>query len=94
MDKDNIYRKRSCELCGNYAFEKHLGTEAALDGGYTRIENFEESGFGSMVITLWGLHSDNGNRQEFKLCPDCFSKIDHAIHDTIIQIKDGKGEGE
>ena len=81
---EEIYRKKECELCGKYAFEKHLGTSSVLDGGFTRIEKFEKSGFGVMVINLCEIKSD---RIELRLCPDCASEIVLAISNAVKEIK-------
>lgn len=81
---DEIYRKKECELCGSFAFEKHLGTNQALDGGFTRVEKFEKSGYGSLVVVAYGL---NFPRIELKLCPVCAEKLDTIITDSIKRMK-------
>ena len=87
MGKNEMYRKRKCELCGNFAFEKHLGTSQVLDGGFTRIEDFEKSGFGALVVNYWDITNVKETRVELKLCPECASKIDNAMHEAIEDLK-------
>ena len=87
ITKENIYRKRECELCGNYTFEKWLGTSAVLDGGYTRVEDFEKSGFGSIVVNYWDIAAIEDSRFEYKLCPDCAKKLDYYIRLKIEELK-------
>jgi hypothetical protein len=57
-----------------------------LDGGFTRVEEFEESGFGSIVINYWGIDSVKNTRFEYKLCPDCANKLDSFIHLKINEL--------
>lgn len=91
MNNNEIYRKRECELCGFFTFEKHLGTAAVLDGGFTRIENFEKSGFGSLVIVP---HDLEFSRIELHLCPDCAKKFEAVIDKTIKELTvDGEQDG-
>lgn len=85
--KDEMYRKRVCEICGKFAFEKHLGTKSVLDGGFTRIEEYEKSGFGSLVIVPYELENFKNSRMELKLCPDCAEEIDIAISKKITDLK-------
>lgn len=92
ITKENIYRKKECELCGKYAFEKWLGTSAVLDGGFTRVEDFEKSGFGSIVVNYWGITSLNNSRLEYRLCPDCAREIDVCIRLKIDELKTKKEE--
>lgn len=91
IDKD-IYRKRECELCGKYTFEKWLGTKAVLDGGFTRIEDFEKSGFGSIVVNFCDIDTVRNTRFEYRLCPDCARKIDSYIHSKIDELITKKEE--
>lgn len=86
MQGERFYRKRTCELCGKFTFEKHLGTSKVLDGGFTRIEDFEKSGFGSMVITYWGIENVKSTRVELHLCPDCAKQIDIALYKAIEEL--------
>lgn len=92
-----IYRRRECELCGAFTYEKHIGTSKILDGGFTRIEDFEPSGFGSIVINFWECKNLKNSRVEIKLCPACAGKLDKAIADAIRELKteaqDGKRKG-
>lgn len=85
--EEDIYRKKECELCGKYAFEKHLGTSNILDGGFTRNEKFEKSGFGCMIIDFWDMETPKNKRIELRLCPDCAGKIDRAISKVIKELK-------
>ena len=87
MENENIYRKRECELCGAYAFEKHLGTAKVLDGGYTRVENWEHSGFGAIVITFWEFKHIKNSRMEVKMCSACAEKLEKAIVDAVRELK-------
>ncbi len=95
MQGEHFYRKRTCELCGKFSFEKHLGTSKILDGGFTRIEDFEKSGFGTMVICYRGIENVKDTRVELHLCPDCAKHIDIALYKTIekLNIKEMVGEG-
>lgn len=91
MDKNNIYRKKECNLCGAFAFEKFNKIAKTLDGGFTTIEDWERSGFGSIVINYWNLDSVKIDRFEFGLCPDCAKELDDCIHSKIEEIKTRKG---
>lgn len=82
-----VYRKKECELCGKFTYEKHLGTGAILDGGFTRNEKFEESGFGTLVINYWGIKDIKDTRVELQLCPDCAKQIDLALYKAIEKLK-------
>lgn len=84
MIDNEMYRKRECELCGSFAFEKHLGTNQVLDGGFTRVEKFEKSGYGSLVVVGYDLPL---SRIELKLCPVCAEKLDTIITDSIKRMK-------
>ena len=85
--KEKIYRKRECELCGKHVFEKWLGTSAVLDGGFTRLEEFEQSGFGSIVVNYWDITAVKDSRFEYRLCPDCARELDTCIHSKIDELK-------
>ena len=87
MDKSNIYRKRECEICGASVFEKFLGVAKELDGGFTQIEDWEESGFGSVVIVYYDIKSVEDSRLEYKLCPDCAEKLNSYIRLKIEALK-------
>ena len=91
MEKDNLYRKKECDLCGKYAFEKWLGTNAVLDGGFTRVENFEASGFGSVVV-IFNNQSRETPRIECRLCPDCTKELYSFIHLKIDEMKTKEGK--
>lgn len=83
MQKSAIYRKKECDLCKNYCFEKHLGTAQILDGGFTRIEDWEPSGYGSMVVVWHGIKQD---RIDLHLCPSCAAKLEKAIQTAIKEL--------
>ena len=85
--QDELYRKKECDLCGKYIFEKWLSTKAVLDGGFTRVEEFEKSGFGSMVVVFWDIEGVNDPRIDLKLCPDCAKEIMLSISKTIAELK-------
>lgn len=85
--QDELYRKKECELCGKHTFEKWLGTKAILDGGFTRVEDFEKSGFGSVIVIFDGIESVNDSRIELKLCPDCAKEIMLSIAKPIAELK-------
>ena len=85
METENIYRKRKCNLCGSYSFEKYLGTEKVLDGGFTRIENWEKSGFGEMVAVFWEF--DGLDRVDVPLCRACAEKLYKVIGDTMEELR-------
>ncbi len=87
MDKNNIYRKKECEICGKYTFEKFIETKGEFDGGFTQIEEWEESGFGSMVVCYHSLAGVRDSRLEYKLCPDCAKKIDLSIYRKIAELQ-------
>lgn len=93
MKEDNLYRKKECELCGKYAFEKFIKTKAELDGGFTRIEEWEQSGFGSLVTVFHDIKDLKNSRSEFKLCPDCAKQIDFAIYNKVKELKKKYTEG-
>lgn len=86
MIDNEIYRKRGCQLCGAFVFEKHLGTNQVLDGGFTRVEKFEKSGYGSLVVVGYDLPF---SRIELKLCPECAEKLDKIIVDAIKSMRKG-----
>ena len=90
MDENNIYRKRKCDLCGAFTFEKFIKVAKELDGGFTQIEEWEKSGFGSMVVTYWDIESVKEGRLDYHLCPDCAEKIDSCIHSKIEELKKKK----
>ena len=92
MANEAIYRKRECDLCGDYCFEKHLGTAKVLDGGFTRIEQWERSGFGSMVTTFWEF--EHLPRMEVKLCSACAEKIHRSICDAMEEIRKDSQDGK
>ena len=41
METD-IFRKKVCAICGEVEWKPYIGTQA-LDGGFTKISNFEPS---------------------------------------------------
>lgn len=84
MKNEAIYRKRECDLCGDYCFEKHLGTAKVLDGGFTRVEDWEKSGFGSLVAVFWEF--DHLPRVAVKLCPACAEKLHKSICDAMKEL--------
>lgn len=90
MSKDEIYRRRCCELCGREAFEK-LINQSELDGGYTTVNHYELSGFGSAVFCWYDV--DIG-RKEYRLCPSCAERINNAITDTVEQIMKENNQNE
>ena len=85
--QDELYRKKKCDLCGKYTFEKWLSTKAVLDGGFTRVEEFEKSGFGSMVVVFYGIERDTSPRIDLELCPDCAKEIMLSISKTTAELK-------
>ena len=87
MVNENLYRKRECDLCHSYAFEKHLGTAQVLDGGFTRVENWEKSGFGAIVVNFWEFNHLKHSRMDIKLCSACAEKLRDAICDAIGELK-------
>lgn len=87
MNKDNIYRKKTCDLCGATTFEKFVKVVEELDGGFTQIEKWEESGFGNMVVNYWNIASVKEKRFEYSLCPNCANKIDSFLHSKIDELK-------
>lgn len=82
MDKRNLYRKKECEICGKQTFEKFIETTNVLDGGFTEINTWENSGVGYIVINLWELDESlkEFGRMQFEVCSDCTRKILKAIH--------------
>ena len=84
----DIHRKKECDLCGHYAFERYIST-TERDGGYTRIHNFEHSGFGTLVMIYYDINSVSETRREIKLCPECAKKIDDAMLTVIDSIVNG-----
>lgn len=87
INKNNIYRKRECEACGKYTFEKWRGTGVVTDGGFTTIDDWEQSGFGSIVVNYWDITSVDESRFEYRLCPDCAKKLDSCIHSKINELR-------
>lgn len=87
IKEENLYRKKECDLCGSYAFEKWLGTTKVLDGGFTQVESFEKSGFGSIVVSYWDMPSIKESRLEYQLCPDCAREINEMLYLTIDKLK-------
>lgn len=87
MNKDNIYRKKACDLCGATTFEKFIKVAEELDGGFTQIEKWEESGFGNMVVNYRNIVSVKEKRFEYSLCPNCAEKIDSFLHSKIDELK-------
>ena len=94
MANEDIYRKRECELCHAFAYEKHLGTAQVLDGGFTRIENWEHSGFGAIVINFWEFKHLKNSRVDLKLCSSCAEKLDKAISDAIRKLEKENRDGK
>ena len=87
IDKKNLYRKRKCDFCGAFAFEKYMKELASLDGGFTKVNEWEKSGFGSIVVSYWGVEDVKEGRFEYNLCPDCAKKLDSYIHSKIEELK-------
>lgn len=74
---DEIYHKRTCEICGNEVYEKYMG-ETDMDGGFTRVQNFESSGYG--IISIPG-------KPYITACPNCVQECTIFLnrrHDTFI----------
>ena len=98
MNEDNIYRKKECELCGKYAFEKFIKTAKELDGGFTRIEEWEESQNKSVNSIAIGEHIISLNKiKELKeeiievLSKDLdekFEKSEKEIESSLDEIKE------
>ena len=61
--------KTICDCCGKETFRLYTGEEV-LDGGYTRINNFEPLPNG------WRSRSEIG-----MLCPDCNREFDILLED-------------
>ena len=91
MMSEDVYRKRECDLCGKFAFEKYLGTSKVLDGGFTRVGKFENCGFCYFSV-VW--HDIDADWVDLKLCTDCAKKIDLAIHETINRLKRSDNNAE
>lgn len=65
-----IGRLLICERCGEKAFSKYVKTEE-FDGGYTRINDFEE-------IPGWDrAPKENGNYGT--LCPNCYLAYEQTM---------------
>ena len=96
MKTDNLFRKKECDICGKFTFEKFIKISGERDGGYTQIEEWEKSGFGSMVVIFYDMKDLKNSRAEHKLCPDCARQIDLAIYNKIKELKkkyESEGEG-
>ena len=91
MGTDILYRKKECELCGKYAFEKYLGTSAVLDGGFTRVEEFESGGFCSAVV-VFHTRSEETPRIECRLCLDCAKELHSFISSKIDEMRTRGGK--
>ena len=87
IDENNMYRKRKCDLCGAFAFEKYIKELASLDGGFTKVHEWEKSGFGTIVVNYWDIDYLKEGRFEYNLCPDCAKKLDSYIHSKIEELK-------
>ena len=87
MREEVLYRKRECEICGEIAYEKHLGTAKVLDGGFTRVEDWEKSGFCRLVATFWYAEHLNDGRIELTMCPACAKKVHSNLTDYIRGLK-------
>lgn len=89
MEQDEIYRKKQCEICGQVVYEKYLGVSNELDGGYTKIHDFENSGFGKIQFIYNAFGIENKHEQCFSIivCPQCASMLDLKISSFAEEIK-------
>ena len=94
MDTENLYRKRECELCGSFVFEKFIKDVKELDGGFTHVEEWEKSGFGSMVIVTYELDPEKNPRHDLHLCPKCAEELSGHISKILTGMKMRYGGGE
>lgn len=62
IEHNAIYKAMVCNRCGEVHLRKYIGT-SYLDGGFTKIENFEACPEG------WKSHDETG-----MLCPNCESE--------------------
>lgn len=65
-----------CDICGATEFVEYIGTDR-LDGGYTRIDNYEELSAG------WQYSSDLSAR----LCPTCSAAWEQCKKDYLRNYK-------
>ena len=86
MRNEELYRKKKCEVCGAVAFEK-LINEKVTDGGYSTDRQFEDSGFGCIVVVCHDLNNLERKRDEVHVCPRCAQKIMDAFHMANDQAK-------
>ena len=89
MEQDEIYRKKQCEICGQVVYEKYLGVVNELDGGYTKIHDWENSGFGKIQFIYNAFGIENKHEQCFSIvaCPKCASMLDSKISSFAEEIK-------
>ena len=89
MEQDEIYRKKQCEICGQVVYEKYLGVVNELDGGYTKIHDWENSGFGKIQFIYNAFGIENKHEQCFSIivCPKCASMLDLKISSFAEEIK-------
>lgn len=85
---DDLYRRRVCGLCGKEVYEKLLNTDE-LDGGYTRINKFEDSGFEDTCIIMC---LAKRHEWDMTLCPDCQEKVKQIVIKAMEEVESLKGE--
>ena len=86
MRTEELYRKKICEMCGRVAYEKCIGKQV-FDGGYTSVNRFEDSGFGSIVIMCHDLNDIQPQTNTVHVCTSCAQKLLAAVTMTIEQAK-------
>lgn len=66
---EQIGKMITCDRCGKTVFLKYTGT-TSLDGGYSKVDNFEKRPEG------WEYHT---NRELGLLCPECESDYQKMV---------------
>ena len=87
-----IYRKRQCQACGKSSYEQYLGNRNVIDlnecNRESKIDEWEYSGFGCLVVTEWYFEKGNGSRRiDIDVCCDCKNKLFDALNSAIENIK-------
>lgn len=66
--ENDIFRRKICDMCGAVEYKPYIGTNK-FDGGYTTVNEFEPSAYGSARI----------GDEAWVLCPECIGKALEAM---------------
>lgn len=78
METD-IFRKKVCAICGEVEWKPYIGTQA-LDGGFTKISNFEPSEY--VLVSV--------DHEHWVVCPKCAKMIVSDIKKLPEAVKNGR----